>query len=575
MSKIIKGINASEGIAQAKVLRIVEEELNLSLKKSDSVTEIKVLDDAVIKTLAAINKLMENVSKNNLGDDKLAIFQAHLQIANDPSMISEIKTIIEKENCNAAYALAIVQKKYVNLFANMDDEYMKERAADIKDVCYRMQLIIANKAEVDLAAIDEKVILVSDDLTPSQTAVLNKKYVLGFATNIGGRTSHAAIMARSLGIPAVLGLKNITTNCQDGQIIIINGDAGYVIIEPSEKEIIEHKALIAQNEKEKLLLNKYKNKSTLTKDNHPIEVAGNIGNPKDVEAITKVGGEAVGLFRSEFLYMDSREWPTEETQFQAYKEALTLMHGKRVVIRTLDIGGDKTLDYFKFPAEMNPFLGYRAIRLCLDRKDIFRTQLRALLRASNYGKLAIMFPLIATVEELKNAIAFLDKVKAELISEKITFKKDIEVGMMIEVPAAAIVADKLAKYVDFFSIGTNDLIQYTMAADRMNETVAYLYQPLNPSILRLVDLVIKAGQKHNVWTGMCGEMAGDVSAVPILVGMGIHELSMSASSILRTRALIAKLTLLEAQALTNKALECETAAEVQKLVDDFNKEINK
>ncbi len=575
MSKTIKGINASEGISQAKVLRIIEEELDLSKKIGKPEIEIKTLNQAVVKASEQIKQLITNASKNNLGEDKLAIFNAHLQIANDPSMIDEIKVIIKNQNCNAGYALATIQQKYVNLFSNMDNEYMQERAADIKDVCHRIQLIIANKTEVDLASISEKVILVSDDLTPSQTAILNKEYVLGFATNIGGRTSHAAIMARSLGIPAVLGLKNITSSCSDGDQLIINGNAGYVIINPTEKEIIGHQTLIATQKQEKLLLEKYKNKNTFTKDNQAIEVAGNIGSPKDVAQVNEVGGEAVGLFRSEFLYMDSPEWPTEETQYNAYKEALILMNGKRVVIRTLDIGGDKTLDYFKFPVEMNPFLGYRAIRLCLDRKEIFRTQLRALLRASNHGKLAIMFPLIATVQELKDSIAFLDETKAELTKENITFANDIEIGMMIEVPAAAVIAEKLAKYVDFFSIGTNDLIQYTMAADRMNESVSYLYQPLNPSILTLVNNVIIAGKKHNIWTGMCGEMAGDPAAVSILVGMGIHELSMSASSILRTRALIAKLEIPQVQKLAQAALDCETAEEVQKLVDEFNEKINK
>ncbi len=571
MNKIIKGINASEGIAQAKVLRIIEEELDLSKKQADPKAEFSKLDAAILETEKQINDLIKNATKNNLDEDKLAIFNAHLQIAKDPTMIKEMKQIIEANNCNVAYALAQVQKKYVDIFANMDDSYMQERAADIKDVCHRMQLIIAHKTEVDLSAISEQVILVSEDLTPSQTAVLNKKYVLGFATNIGGRTSHAAIMARSLGIPAVLGLKNITNNCQDGQVMIINGNDGYVIIAPDEAEITKHKNLIKTQAIEAELLKKYINVATFTKDNIAIELAANIGNPNDVLPVVEVGGEAVGLFRSEFLYMDSTEWPTEETQFQSYKQALTLMGNKRVIIRTLDIGGDKTLNYFKFPEEMNPFLGYRAIRLCLDRKEIFRTQLRALLRASNHGTLAIMFPLIATVQELKESIAFLDKIKAELTSEKISFDQNIEVGMMIEIPAAAVLAEKFAKYVDFFSIGTNDLIQYTMAADRMNESVAYLYQPLNPSILTLVNNVIKAGKKHNVWTGMCGEMAGDVSAVPILIGMGIHELSMSASSILRTRAQIAQINMPDAKALAQRALDCETAEEVQILVDKFNK----
>ncbi len=573
MSKLIKGIGASEGIAFTKVLLIEEVELDLTKKKSVAEDEIKLFNNAIEKAVKQITKLISSAIKNNLGEEKAAIFEAHLQIANDPSMTQEVITLIKTENCNAGYALDKVSKKYIAMFEAIDDAYMRERSADIKDVSRRMQMIIANKAEVDLSAISEKVIIVAEDLTPSQTAVLNKKYILGFATNIGGRTSHAAIMARSLGIPAVLGLKTITKDVRNGEILILNGQKGYVIINPTTEEINEHKTLLVEEEKTKELLKKFKNKKTLTKDNVHFELAGNIGNPKDVVAVNEAGGEAVGLFRSEFLYMESDQWPTEDTQYESYKESLVAMKGKRVIIRTLDIGGDKTLNYFKFPEEMNPFLGYRAIRLCLDRKEIFRTQLRALLRASMHGQLSIMFPLIATVKELKDALKFLDKVKAELDTEKIAYNKNIEVGMMMEVPAAAVIADKLAKYVDFFSIGTNDLIQYTMAADRMNETVAYLYEPLNPSILTLVNNIIQSGKKHNVWTGMCGEMAADHLAVPVLIGMGIHELSVSASSILRTRAQISQLTIKDTQELAAQVLECETAQEVEKLVLAFNKKV--
>ena len=403
---------------------------------------------------------------------------------------------------------------------------MKERAADIKDVCQKIIFNLLGIEKEDLTSINEEVIIVGVDLTPSETSQLNKKFVKGFATDIGGRTSHSAIMARSLEIPAVLGIGNITESVKSGDILAINGQTGEVYINPS-KEVISKLEKAAKAEEElKKLLETFKNKPSVSKDGHKIEIAGNIGSPQDVPGVVNANGDAVGLFRSEFLYMDSNDWPSEEEQYQAYKVVLENMKGKKVIIRTLDIGGDKTLKYFTFPTEMNPFLGYRAIRFCLDRKDVFKTQLRALIRASEFGKLGIMFPMIATIDEFKNARAFYDEVYKEVKKEYPNISSKIEVGMMVEIPAAAVNCENFCKYADFVSIGTNDLIQYTMAADRMSEKVSYLYQRLDPSILRLVKMTIDGAHKNGKWAGMCGEMAGDLQAIPILLGLGLDEFSM-------------------------------------------------
>ena len=566
----LKGIGASTGISIAKVFKLEEVEVKITNTKGEPAVEIKKVEDAIKVAMKQIEDI-KAVALKNLGPEEAAIFDAHIQVASDPAMLGEIKTLIESDKVNAIFATDKITSNYVEMFSSMDDEYMKERAADIKDVAKRIINAIAGVKTVDLSAINEEVIIVAEDLTPSDTAQLNKKYVKGFATNIGGRTSHSAIMARSLEIPAVLGLKEITSKTKDGDMISLDGESGEVIIKPTATEIKELKVkeeeLIKFEKESKAFIGK----ESKTIDGHEVELAGNIGSPNDVEGVTKNDGEAVGLFRSEFLYMDAKDWPTEEEQFESYKKALEGMKGKRVVVRTLDIGGDKTLTYFKFPEEMNPFLGYRAVRLTLDKKDIFKTQLRALFRASAFGKLAIMFPMIATIDEFKQSKALAEEAKAELKKEGIKFADDVEIGMMMEIPAAAVMAKQFAKHADFFSIGTNDLMQYTMAADRMNEKVSYLYQPLNPAILTLIKYIIEGAHSEGKWAGMCGEMAGDSRAVPILLGLGLDEFSMSATSILKVRMQISKIKFEDAKKLALKAVDMSTQDEVQKLVDQFNK----
>lgn len=448
---------------------------------------------------------------------------------------------------------------------------MKERAADIRDVSKRVLAHILGVELPNPSIIDESVVIIGNDLTPSDTAQLNKEFVQGFVTNIGGRTSHSAIMSRSLEIPAVVGTKSITEDVKQGDMIIVDGLTGEVIIDPTDDEVIAYENKRERFFEDKKELQKLRNEETKTIDGKHAELAANIGTPNDLTGVIENGAEGIGLYRTEFLYMGRDEMPTEDEQFEAYKKVLETMEDKRVVVRTLDIGGDKELPYLNLPEEMNPFLGYRAIRLCLDQPDIFRPQLRALLRASVYGKLNIMFPMVATINEFRDAKALLLEEKENLKQEGTDVSDDIELGIMVEIPSTAALADVFAKEVDFFSIGTNDLIQYTMAADRMSERVSYLYQPYNPSILRLVKQVIEASHKEGKWTGMCGEMAGDEIAIPLLLGLGLDEFSMSATSVLKARRQIKGLSQNEMEELSQRAINCATSEEVQELVEQYAK----
>ena len=569
---MIKGIAASSGIAIGKVYKLESPVINVDNEHKGSVDEeLARFEEALKKTVEDINKVKEKASAN-LSDEELAIFDAHLMMAQDPEYADQIKAMINEGN-SADYACKSVSDSMISMFESLDDAYFKERAADIKDVSYRLLCNCLGLVIPDLTSIDEEVIIVAEDLTPSDTASLNKKYTLGFCTSIGGRTSHSAIMARSLEIPAIVGTGNIMTSCVNGDILILDAVDGVAIVNPSEEEIKTYKEKQAKFLEEKKALEVLVNQKTISTDGHQVELAGNIGGPNDVEGVIKNGGEGVGLFRTEFLYMNSvNDFPSEEEQFEAYKAVLEGMNGKKVVVRTLDIGGDKKLNYFSFPEEMNPFLGYRAIRFCLDRTDVFRTQLRALIRASVYGRLCIMFPMIATVKEFLDAKAIYNEEREKLISEGIKVADKIEVGMMVEIPASAILADEFAKHADFFSIGTNDLIQYSMAADRMSEKVSYLYQPLNPSILRLVKMTIDGAHSQGKWAGMCGEMAGDPNAAPLLLGLGLDEFSMSATSILRARKIINGLSKKEMEELADKAIHMQTEQEVLELLkNDLNK----
>lgn len=533
-----KGIGASPGVALGKALVVEHSELVIEKKSIDNVeAEIAKLEDAVAVSKEELVKVKEKASEE-LGAEEAEIFEAHLLVLEDPELIGSAIDKIKTESVNAEYALNEIKEMFVSMFESMDNEYMKERAADIKDVTNRILRHILGIKVVDLSALSEEVVLIAHDLTPSDTATMNKKMVLGFLTDIGGRTSHTAIMSRTLEIAAIVGLNDITSKVKDGDFVVFNGDTGEVIVNPDEETINKYTELKAKYEDERKALQLLKGKPSVTLDGKHVELAGNIGTPNDIEGLIKNDAEGVGLYRTEFLYMDRDSFPTEEIQYEAYKAVLEGMDGKPIVIRTLDIGGDKELSYLSMEPEMNPFLGYRAIRLCLDRKDIFKTQLRALYRASIHGRLRIMFPMISSLEELLQAKEVVKEVLAELDSEGVAYAKDVEIGMMIEVPSAAVISDVLAKHVDFFSIGTNDLIQYTCAVDRMNQKISYLYNQFNPAVLRLIKTVIDNAHKEGKWAGMCGESAGDQKMIPILLGMGLDEFSMSPISILPARKLI-------------------------------------
>ncbi|HDA7921444.1 TPA: phosphoenolpyruvate--protein phosphotransferase [Staphylococcus aureus] len=572
MSKLIKGIAASDGVAIAKAYLLVEPDLTFD--KNEKVTdvegEVAKFNNAIEASKVELTKIRNN-AEVQLGADKAAIFDAHLLVLDDPELIQPIQDKIKNENANAASALTDVTTQFVTIFESMDNEYMKERAADIRDVSKRVLSHILGVELPNPSMIDESVVIVGNDLTPSDTAQLNKEFVQGFATNIGGRTSHSAIMSRSLEIPAIVGTKSITQEAKQGDMIIVDGLNGDVIVNPTEDELIAYQDKRERYFADKKELQKLRDADTVTVDGVHAELAANIGTPNDLPGVIENGAQGIGLYRTEFLYMGRDQMPTEEEQFEAYKEVLEAMDGKRVVVRTLDIGGDKELSYLNLPEEMNPFLGYRAIRLCLAQQDIFRSQLRALLRASVYGKLNIMFPMVATINEFREAKAILLEEKENLKNEGHDISDDIELGIMVEIPATAALADVFAKEVDFFSIGTNDLIQYTLAADRMSERVSYLYQPYNPSILRLVKQVIEASHKEGKWTGMCGEMAGDETAIPLLLGLGLDEFSMSATSILKARRQINGLSKNEMTELANRAVDCATQEEVIELVNNYVK----
>ncbi|WP_371069383.1 phosphoenolpyruvate--protein phosphotransferase [Sediminibacillus sp. JSM 1682029] len=562
----IKGIAASSGIAIAKAYKLEVPELTFDKKSIENPdAEIERLNDALSVSKQELEIIKENARKS-LGDEHAEIFSAHLLVLSDPEMINPIKDKIKSENVNAEAALDETANMFIDMFKNMDNEYMRERAADIQDVTKRVMAHLLKVTFPDPALIDEEVVIVAEDLTPSDTAQLNKQFVKGFTTNIGGRTSHSAIMARSLEIPAVVGTKNITHTAEKDTLVIVDGIDGEVIVDPDEKQLATYKQKQADFEEQKQEWAKLKDEPTKTADGKHVELVANIGTPDDVEGVINNGGEGVGLYRTEFLYMGKSELPTEEEQYEAYKSVLEQMGDKPVVVRTLDIGGDKELSYLDLPKELNPFLGFRAIRLCLERDDIFRTQLRALLRASTSGNLKIMFPMIATLDEFRQAKAILLEEKENLTNAGTEVSDDIEIGIMVEIPSTAVIARQFAKEVDFFSIGTNDLIQYTMAADRMNERVSYLYQPYNPSILNLVNNVIEAAHAEGKWAGMCGEMAGDSIAIPILLGLGLDEFSMSATSILPARTQIKDLSKEELASFKDKLLSMNTAEEVEQFI---------
>jgi phosphotransferase system enzyme I (PtsI) len=562
---MLKGIAASSGVVVAKAYKLEQPTINVVRRSADVEKEIINFKAALVKTQRDI-EIIKTKAVGKLTDEELAIFDAHIMVTQDPEFTGQMEEMIRNESINADFACQEVSNMFINMFETMDDPYFRERAADIKDVSYRLQCHILGLIIPDLSLINEEVIIVANDLTPSDTAQLNKSFTKGFATQIGGRTSHSAIMARSLEIPAVVGINGLLKSVNHGDMLVLDAIDGFVMVNP-EAQDLEHYKNKAKNFAElKASLTIMKDAESITLDQHKVELVGNIGTPNDVEGVLSNGGEGVGLYRTEFLYMDATALPTEEDQYEAYKTVLEKMGKRPVVVRTLDIGGDKVLSYLPFPHEMNPFLGYRAIRLCLDRPDIFKTQARALLRASVYGHLCIMFPMIATLGEFRAAKQFILDTDKELRAEGVAVSDDYEIGMMVEIPASAILADQFAKEADFFSIGTNDLVQYSMAADRMSEKVAYLYQPLNPSLLRLIKMTIDGAHSQGKWCGMCGEMAGDELAAPVLLGLGLDEFSMSASSILQARKMIRSLKYKDMKIMAEKALKLSTMEEVIDLV---------
>lgn len=565
---IIKGIAASDGIAISKVFKLESVILNVTNDKiSDVVKELDNLKSAIQKSVSELKTIRVKTAEK-LDEEHAMIFDAHIQIAEDPEIARQVEDMVTSSSVNAAHAFKTVSEMFAQMFESMDNDYMKERAADVRDVARRVIAHLLGVSLSDPTMINEEVIVVADDLTPSDTAQLDRNFVKGFITNIGGRTSHSAIMARSLEIPAIVGTKTILESVNNGDLIILDGLDGDVVLNPSEDDIKKYEEKHAKYLEKVAIWSKFVNEPSVTLDGKHVELAANIGSPDDVDGVLKNGGEGVGLYRTEFLYMNNDNFPTEDEQYVAYKMVLESLKDKKVVIRTLDIGGDKHLDYLPMDEELNPFLGHRALRLCLERTDLFKTQLRALLRAGVHGDLHIMFPMVATLNEVRKAKEVLNECKEELKVEGVTYSDSVKIGIMVEIPSVAILADQFAKEVDFFSIGTNDLIQYSFAADRMNQKVSYLYQPLNPSLLRLVKMVIDASHNAGIWTGMCGEMAGDQLAAPILLGLGLDEFSMSATSILQTRYLFSKLNYQDMKEMAETCLTLGTHEEVQAFVEN-------
>lgn len=564
----IKGIAVSEGIAFADAYCLVEPDLSF---KKETITDVQAEIERFKKALAQSKVELQEIvtsAQEKFGEEKAAIFVAHLLLLEDPEMLAAIEEKM-KLGSNAEYALHEVSKMFISMFEGMDNVYMQERAADIRDVSKRLLAHLLHVELPDIRRLASDVIIVAEDLTPSMTAQLDTKYVKGFITDIGGRTSHSAILARTLDIPAIVGTKTATKEIKHGTPLIMDGTKGNILMNVTPEVAAFYMQQQQVQQQQRSELSQYITLLSQSADGHSVEIAGNIGKPEDVEKVLLAAGDGIGLFRTEFLYMERQELPNEEEQFQAYRTVLEKMQGKPTIVRTLDIGGDKHLPYLKLPSEINPFLGYRAIRICLNQQTMFRTQLRALLRASAYGNLKIMFPMIATLEEWRIAKQMLVEEKAQLQAQGVAIADAIEVGIMVEIPATAMIADLFAQEVDFFSIGTNDLIQYMLATDRMNENVSYLYQPYHPAVLRLIKQVIDAAHQQGKWVGMCGEMAADEVAIPILLALGLDEFSMNAASILKARAQIAKLSKEQLGQHIEAILMLATASDVEAYIKQY------
>lgn len=557
------GIGASAGIGIGSVVIVKEPSLEYSnTSVSDVVSEKERFNSALDKCIAKTQVMAEDM-KTRVGEKEAEILEGHVLLLMDPEMSGQINANIENEKMCAEAAVEQVCDMYAQMFASIDDEMFQQRATDVCDIKTRLLKILLGVEDLDLASVPEGTVLVAEDLTPSMTAGINPANVTGVLTEIGGKTSHSAILARALEIPAVLSIEGIVSKVENGQTVVLDGETGEVFVSPDEACLEEYKAKREAYLAEKAALQAFVGKESATADGHVVELCANIGKPEDALKVIECDGEGIGLFRTEFLFMDRPQVPTEEEQFTAYKKVAEFLEGKPVIIRTLDIGGDKEIPYLGLAKEENPFLGFRAVRLCLQREDLYRPQLRALLRASAYGEIKIMVPMISCVDELRAVKAMLEELKAELDEQGIPYNKDIQVGIMVETPAASLMADVFAKEADFFSIGTNDLTGYTMAVDRGNPDVAYLYSTYNPAVLRSIERVIKAGKAEGTMVGMCGEAAADPLLTPLLLSFGLDEFSVSATSILATRKTISLWTMEEADAVAKKAMSMATEAEVQ------------
>jgi len=568
MDKVIKvkGIAVSPGIGIGKVF-IKEELPEVERRTIENIeNEIEKIENVFVEVEEDLKNLYEE-KKIKLGEDKAQIFKAHLMILQDPEFSDRIRNNIKNEKMNAEYANKLVIDEFANMFESMDDEYFRQRALDIKDIGIRIKAKLLNINTSKLSEVKKGTIVIAKDLTPSDTAQLNEEYVNAIITEFGGETSHSAIIANTLGIPGVMGIKNITNEFKNDDLVIVNGNDGLIIKNPDIITLNRYEELLKEEKSEKELLKEMIGKETISLDGKKIEISANIASLKDIKNALDNDAEGVGLFRSEFIYMENTKLPAEEEQFEIYREVLKKFENKPVVIRTMDIGGDKEVSYLDFEKEMNPFLGYRAIRYCLDEIEVFKTQLKALLRASVYGKLRIMFPMISSMVELKKAKEIFEECKNELKEDNKIYSNDIEIGIMIEVPTAAIMSDKLAKEVDFFSIGTNDLIQYSTATDRMNANLKDLYTPYNPGVLRLINMTIENAHKEGIWVGMCGSVAGNQDLIPVLLAMGLDEFSMAPTTMLKSRKLINSLNIEELQNIKNRVLDAADKNEIKKILN--------
>ncbi|MEW8973691.1 MAG: phosphoenolpyruvate--protein phosphotransferase [Tissierellaceae bacterium] len=563
----MQGLGTSPGIGMGKVFLYIEPEMNIEKKDIQDIDEeLKHLENGLNTSKDEIDNLYKKTLES-IGEEKAEIFMAHKMMLDDPEFINGIKERISNQKINAEWAVKETADSFISLFENIEDEYLKARAADLKDVSNRLLRALLDIESVDLASINEDSIIVAEDLTPSDTAEMNKDMVVGFITELGGRTSHTSIIARTLEIPAIAGVENATKSVKHGDYMIIDGSTGEIFVNPEDEVIETYRAKLEEIKEFKEKLKSVIGEKSISKDGHQVELAGNIGTPADIDKVLENDGEGVGLFRTEFLYMNSDKMPSEEEQFNAYKEVAEKLGDRPLVIRTLDVGGDKEIPYLSLPKEMNPFLGYRAIRLCLDRLDIFKTQLRAIYRASNFGNIRIMFPMISNIKELRDAKKVAAEVREELRNENIPFDENVQLGIMVEIPAVAVHSQAFAKEVDFFSLGTNDLIQYTVAVDRGNQTISHLYNQYHPAVLRLIKMTIDNGHKAGIWVGMCGEVAGDEKLIPVLLGMGLDEFSMSASSILKSRYLIKNTSKKEMETMIDTILDLPTAEDVEEFID--------